>query len=460
MKGFVATPPEVANRMVELLFDDHPPSEGDRILFPGVGEGPFVEAVYHYCESNEYPFPTGYACDTHQERLETAQSRFEEFPVEFVQVDFLDMERDYGPFEYIIGNPPYVPITEIDEQNKQKYRKVYQTATGRFDLYLLFFERALKLLANNGRLTLLTPEKFEYTETARPLRQLLETYHLERLEHLDDATFKNHITYPTISVVATGDGTKTTIASRDEAVHETVLPTDGTRWTAHIRDIDTGIEASGMALGEITKRISPGMATGADSVFVFDKAELPTELESWSVPTVSGNELKQHSVDTPVTSSSVFLCPYDDRGNLVPESELGEFGNWLEKVHRSRLEDRSCYKKGHRRWYAWHENPPMEDLLQQKILFRDIASTPQFWLDDAGTIIPRHSVYYILPKNGIDITELRTYLNSPEVARWLHANCQRAHSGYLRLQSRVLEELPVPARFSTHKQTMLETSSE
>ncbi|NHN41826.1 N-6 DNA methylase [Halorubellus sp. JP-L1] len=460
MKGFVATPPDLTNRMVELLFQDHPPTEEDQILYPGVGEGPFIEAVHDYCQENDTPIPTGYACDTHQERLETTEARFADLPVQFEVADFLERSFEFGDFDYIIGNPPYVPITEIDDENKAQYREAYETATDRFDLYLLFFERALEVLDDDGRLAFITPEKFEYTETAEPLRRLLSQHHLERLEHLDETTFDGYITYPTISVVNATEADETAIITREGTKRTTTLPTDGTRWTEFVRDIDASLESTGVTLGDVTERISVGVATGADSVFEFDAEELPSQFEPWSVPTISGKQLEKHPLGETPQPSSVFVCPYDDRGTLIPFGELGALGEWLDDIHRSRLEDRSCYEGGGRRWYAWHDNPPMDDLIQEKILFRDITDAPRFWVDTAGDIVPKHSVYYLVPKDDVDIEDLQTYLNSPPVAEWLQANCQQARDDYLRLQTRVLEDLPVPPRFSAHRQVGLDIAGE
>jgi hypothetical protein len=86
----------------------------------------------------------------------------------------------------------------------------------------------------------------------------------------------------------------------------------------------------------------------------------------------------------------------------------------------------------------------MEDLLQQKILWRDIADEPKFWIDRDGEIIPRHSVYYLIPKEGVNLEELKSYLNTPEARNWLFANCQCARNGYIRLQTTVISDLPVP----------------
>lgn len=456
MKGFVETPPRVTQRMVELLFEDSDPSKKDRILFPGVGRGPFIEAVRDYCSAQGLSFPSGYACDTHTDRLSTTCERYSDLPIEFEKSDFLNQDHDLGTFDYIIGNPPYVPITEIAEERKESYRSQFDTATGRFDLYLLFFERSLDLLAEGGRLVFITPEKYEYTETGGALRQKLSSYHLERLEHLSEDPFPSYITYPTISAVRNEPPNGTVVVPRNGDTRNVTLPFDGTRWSQLVRDIDPSLESTGVTLEDITDRISPGMATGADSVFVFKESDLPTDLRRWSRPTISGRELEAQPTTKQVTTTSRLLCPYEASGDLIDEDDLGTFGNWLDNLHRQRLEERSCCQKNKRKWYAWHENPPMKDLLRDKILFRDITDDPKFWRDTAGDIIPRHSVYYLTPQEHVDLAELQEYLNSVQVKVWLQATCDKARNGYLRLQSKVLGDLPVPNKFADNYELKLE----
>jgi hypothetical protein len=101
----------------------------------------------------------------------------------------------------------------------------------------------------------------------------------------------------------------------------------------------------------------------------------------------------------------------------------------------------------------------MDQMLQEKILFRDITDSPRFWVDEGGDIVPRHSVYYLIPREGVDITELQAYLNTDQIERWLQANCDHARNGYLRLQSKVLKDLPVPRRFCSSYQTEQTSSS-
>lgn len=209
---------------------------------------------------------------------------------------------------------------------------------------------------------------------------------------------------------------------------------------------------TGATLGDVTERVSPGLATGADEVFVFDRHDVPEYVDSrWVRRTVSGRQLRE--VDGPYTDT-VFLCPYRDDGTLPEEAELGSFGEWVVQ-HRARLEDRSCVKKGGKAWYAWHETPPMTDLLQPKIVFKDNAKEPKFWPERDGDVVPKHSVYYAVPSDDVPFDELLEYLNSPDARMWLEANCQKAANGFYRLQSRVVKDLPVPVEWSETYQATL-----
>ena len=455
MKGHVQTPSEIADRMVSELFDTHSPERDDTILFPGVGDGPFVRAVERYCEEHSHEMPSGVAVDLNPELIATARDTAGEW-VDFYERDFLNVTpRDYGTFDYVIGNPPYVPIEELDEDEKRRYRNEFDTAEQRFDLYILFLEQSLRLLKNNGRLVFITPEKFEYTHTTGRLRKLLSEYHVERIEHIPEDTFDGYVTYPTITTIHDREARETQIVRRDGSRDTVELPRDGSSWAPHIRSADTGAYDydTGVTLDDVTVRVSCGLATGRDSIFVQSEAEVPEQLvdEGWTYPTTSG---KQLTVNDGPDSDDVIICPYDESGDLLLGDELGTYGDWA-KLHREELESRSCVEKG-KVWYAWHENPPMDDLYgAEKILCKDVCESPQFWVERSGEVVPRHSVYYIIPQDHVDLDDLLEYLNSPKARAWLEANAQKAHNDYYRMQSKVLKKLPVPEEMGKTKQTTL-----
>lgn len=203
------------------------------------------------------------------------RQRFEDRPFRFIQGDFLQPSPDFRTFDYVIGNPPYVPIQNLEDEEKEEYRNRFDTAYDRFDLYFLFFERALELLEPGGRLAFLTPEKFEYVDSAEPLRKLLNRYRIERIEHLEDGNFEEYTAYPTITVLEKRNGeVQTEVVLESEEHHHVSLPDTGESWTSDIRKQGDIMVDNGLTLGDVTERISVGVATGADKIFVAKRTEI------------------------------------------------------------------------------------------------------------------------------------------------------------------------------------------
>ncbi len=439
MKGFVPTPEHVVDSMVAKLFAGRSPDSSSVVLDPGCGTGAFVEGIVRWCDQHGCVLPRVLGIDSNPRLLLEAQRSVGHLDsVTLSNEDFLENRRDL--FDYIVGNPPYVPITGLSETERSTYRARYSTATGRFDLYLLFFEQALRLLRPGGRLVFITPEKFLYVRTAQPLRKTLARLRVEELHLLDEATFGELTTYPTVTtVVNTPASGETSVILRDGVNRHVRLPTDGSSWLAGING--AAVQGAEYTLSDTCVRISCGVATGADAVYIAKTAQLPASLKSFAFPTVSGREM---SIDKGFTSSHSMLVPYAKNGDLLREEQLGELGLYLSEPERRRkLLARTCVLR--KRWYAFHENPPLADILRPKILCKDITSRPFFLVDETGEIVPRHSVYYLVPKDPSIIQPLCDYLNSAAAQAWLTAHCQHAANGFLRLQSHVLRALPVPS---------------
>jgi type I restriction-modification system DNA methylase subunit len=90
-----------------------------------------------------------------------------EFPQVFAQ----------GGFDAVFGNPPYIRIQVLQETssiNVEYYKKTYRAASkGNYDIYVVFVEKALSLLNQNGRMGFILPSKFFTTDYGESIRQLI-----------------------------------------------------------------------------------------------------------------------------------------------------------------------------------------------------------------------------------------------------------------------------------------------
>ncbi len=201
-----------------------------------------------------------------------------------------------------------------------------------------------------------------------------------------------------------------------------------------------------MPLIDYCVRISAGIATGADPLFVRRSSDVVDALRPFAHVALAGRDLSLDSSRLP-SPNKVLLLPYSADGKLLPEAKLGALGAFLRMPdNQEKLRGRTCSKS--KAWYAFHDNCPLPDIRRPKILCKDIGERPKFWIDRSGTILPLHSVYYIVPSDPADGEPLCAWLNGPEAGTWLMNHCQRAANGFIRLQSRVIKNLPVPADLS------------
>lgn len=98
---------------------------------------------------------------------------------------------DDGGFDVVIGNPPYVFAREkIDDKQKDFFSNSYETSEYQLNTYILFIERAIKLLKTEGLLGFIIPDAWLKVESAKKLRKfMLENTFIEKIIHIRGETF-------------------------------------------------------------------------------------------------------------------------------------------------------------------------------------------------------------------------------------------------------------------------------
>ncbi|UZE92411.1 MAG: N-6 DNA methylase [Methanosarcinales archaeon] len=93
-----------------------------------------------------------------------------------------------GGFDVVIGNPPYVRA-DVDDEKYQKQRKwmessgQYETLYEKWDLFIAFIERGLKLLKEGGMFSFIVSNSFNTSKFADKLkRHILDNYYLVQID--------------------------------------------------------------------------------------------------------------------------------------------------------------------------------------------------------------------------------------------------------------------------------------
>lgn len=110
---------------------------------------------------------------------------------------------DKGGFDVIIGNPPYIRNRELANNDKNSFVMNYLTASGQFDIYQLFFEKAINLLKDSGYLAFITSNKYTVASYGEKLREFILN-NCEIIAIIDVSNigvFKDASTYPYIIIL-------------------------------------------------------------------------------------------------------------------------------------------------------------------------------------------------------------------------------------------------------------------
>ena len=100
-----------------------------------------------------------------------------------------------GGFDVVIGNPPYVNMANIqNEQERKFYQNNYSTVKNKCDLYSIFTEKAKSLLKDNGLLGFIFPNSWMGTESFSKFRDFLsKEVNVYQLVELPPGVFEDAI---------------------------------------------------------------------------------------------------------------------------------------------------------------------------------------------------------------------------------------------------------------------------
>lgn len=117
-------------------------------------------------------------------------------------------EEDFqaGTFDIVIGNPPYINAIEltktVGEEIKDYWKKKYLFAKGAYDIYILFFEEALRICKDGGFVSFITPNKYLSSPYGEAMRGFIsKNYTLVKIVDLSQVkVFDDPSVYPIITI--------------------------------------------------------------------------------------------------------------------------------------------------------------------------------------------------------------------------------------------------------------------
>lgn len=375
-----------------------------------------------------------------------------------------------GQTDIAVGNPPYIRLEDVPAQRMQLYRQDHPAMIGRADVYVGFYEKALKSLTPDGVLGFICADRWMRNQYGRRLRKLIaDRYSMDFVAIMHDVNaFEEPVAaYPAVTVLRNGaqgpavaaDTTKafgpsqahellawmreTGDTARDaQAFHATTLP----HWfpaedswpsasparLAMLEDLNDRFPA----LGDTSIRVGIGLATGADAVFLIQD---PTLIErERALPMSMVRDAKSGTLHW---SGTYLANPWEADGSLVNLGRYPRMKAYFER-HGKALAGRYVAQKQPDRWYKTIDKVDHSLTARPKLLLPDMKLTIHPVLDE-GNYYPHHNLYYVI-SDSWDMKALGGLLLSRVAQAFVEAYTVRMRGGTLRFQAQYLRRIRVP----------------
>jgi type I restriction-modification system DNA methylase subunit len=403
-------------------------------------------------------------------------------------------------FDCIIGNPPYIRVQELNKWAPEEcefYKWKYKSAAkGNYDIYVVFTEKCLSLLAPDGLLGFIMPHKFWQAKYGEGLRKVIaDGKHLKAVVDFgDQQVFKGGTTYTAVHVLSRAEPTRqigvAKVLELDDGVSQCAAIDAGRNspgvetfavpntltaepWYFHNsstrRLLDQIRTGSKLLYPDVCSAVFQGIVTGADPVFLStgwephpkdsalvkfhsDAEDAVVEIErAVTVPVVRRQGFDSYIAEP----QQILLLPYDTRfeGLLtakVMESEFPRAWAYLSR-HRATLAAR---EKGRfsEAWWSLSRAQNIRRWSGSKVLVPYMISRLQAVYDAEGS-------FFVNVTTGGYGLEVRTdmtakpwedaplylvgLLNSRLLDHCMRQISNHFHGGYYPANKQYLQHLPI-----------------
>ncbi len=509
--GATYTPKSLADfvaQKIVITTDNISSGRTIRILDPAVGDGELLVSLLGYLPAGVQPRIEVYGFDTDPNVLAVAKTRIKKlFPkavVHFVVDNFLEFVLECfdengnrnlfctsvsKPFDLIIANPPYVR-TQIMGATQARLLAKQFGLSGRVDLYYAFILAMARVLKPRGIAGIIVSNRFMTTRSGAPVRQaLLDHFNVRHTWDLGDTKIFDAAVLPAVLLVEGKNG-KTPEVPAFTSIYQTKDPAlryattlvqaledegsiqieDGRTFQVLHGKLDTSgtcdgvwriategvtswlntVESHSWGIFKDIGKIRVGVKTCADKVFIrtdwldMDESELPELLR----PVVTHHVARRFK---PLESElpRQILYPHktvQGRRCAVDLSDYPRSRKYLEH-HQITLNDRKYVIEAGREWYEiWVPQDPAA-WSQTKLVFRDIAEKPAFWIDHNGSVV-NGDCYWLICRdpNQTDLLWLAAAVGNSTFIEQFYDYCfhNKLYAGRRRFITQYVEKFPLP----------------
>lgn len=385
-----------------------------------------------------------------------------------------DVINNHGGYDIIIGNPPYVGASKIDEKSLAFVKKWEVSKTGKADMYIPFFQIAIELLNDRGILGYITVSNFYRSLNGKALRQYFVEHQLNLtiVDFGNEQVFKGCSTYTCLCFVNKRQGgTVRYVETISKAIEEmnklhfievAYEDLDSSKgWVIkdnRIKDILQRIEITGKPLGSVVS-VSNGLATLKNDIYVLNVVE--EDVHNF-IHEYNGNRypierdicrlvVKPSAMDVnkPVAEQTRWIIfPYEIKGRKVfcydgnkMREQYPHAYSYLQAV-KPILDKRDKGKRKYEQWFAYGRSQAI-NMPGFRLLMPYIADAPTFMLSDNDGLL-YYNGFAIVSNDLQQLERLKKILNT-DIFWFYVKNISKPYAnGYYSMGKRYIRYFGIP----------------
>jgi methylase of polypeptide subunit release factors len=414
---------------------------------------------------------------------------------------FNETSRTAGSFDVVIANPPYVRTQVMGSEKSQRLAATFDLA-GKVDLYFAFIRGIGHVLKPAGVAGIIVSNRFMTTKSGAALREYIHReFDVVSVCDLGDTRLFEAAVLPAVLILRRkqrGLSTRATeyisiYSVRDagggnpasnvfEALsnagrhqvpsgevfevkkgHLDMGPSQGSVWRLATGEGDnwlaTVAKHATMTFADVGA-IRVGIKTTADKIFIrrdwddFPPDERPELLR----PIITHHGAQRFRSARLERGPSVLYTHTVKSGRRVPVNlaEHPKSQRYLEQ-HRERLASRTFLLEAGRQWFEiWVPQDP-DTWRLPKLVFRDIAEKPMFWIDRDGAIVNGDCYWLAVEESRLDLLYLTAAVgNSTFIETFYdHRFNNKLYAGRRRFITQYVREFPLPNPASNVARSMV-----
>lgn len=398
----------------------------------------------------------------------------EEFHFNLYQGDALtfkweDHYKNFGRFQIIVGNPPYVCARNLENTVKENLRNWSVCASGNPDLYIPFFQIGYENLAENGILGFITMNTFFKSLNGRALRRYFEE-NQAKTRIIDFGTlqiFKSKSTYTCICFLEKAEQSyieyyksaqKEFPKNRNQFSKINYRNLDAKKgWNLNDNEIISKIESTGTPFGE-KYRTRHGIATLKNDVYIFKPVAEDKDfyyLQNGSLYPIekgickdilNSNKLSRN-IDLEDVKEKV-LFPYNNETKPKPlEEEIlkEQFPRAFEylKVKKKILANRDRGKGKYEKWFAFGRTQSLEKV-GNKLFFPKLSDQIPNYLISNDSDLLFYNGQAIIGHSAEEMQLVKKVLESRLFWYYIKTTSKPYSSQYYSLDSIYIKNFGIP----------------